>query len=411
MKPDEASIGMKEGNQISLEQALYATLLASANEAAYAVGESVGKNAGYDYSWFIQQMNQRCQELGGANSNFVNANGVHDPNHYTCARDMALISREMFKHPEFFTIAQTHEYTIPASETTEEHIFQQHDKMLDPGDENYYEYVIGGKTGYTSDALSTLITMADNGSMQLVCVVLKTHGQNIYPDTRNLLEYAFSNFGKVMAADYESSEYVESIGNTQAADESAGTGTEGETAAPEGSPEGEGAPDGTVPEGSPEREGTPDGTVPEGSTDGAVEADAGAMDTGTEENSNGYVILPNGVEFQDLDMEIIPDGDTGNTGTLEYRFSGNLMGSVRAVLSPSYLEEGIVKTRNGKADKDSDGPKIKNPFKKLIKKCKALIQSKTPMEKKILLLEGVILLILIIMFIVLLNRMKRHRRD
>lgn len=110
-------------------------------------------------------------------------------------------------------------------------------------------------------------------------------------------------------------------------------------------------------------------------------------------------------------MEIIPDGDTGNTGTLEYRFSGNLMGSVRAVLSPSYLEEGIVKTRNGKADKDSDGPKIKNPFKKLIKKCKALIQSKTPMEKKILLLEGVILLILIIMFIVLLNRMKRHRRD
>ncbi len=411
VKPDEASIGMKEGNQISLEQALYATLLASANEAAYAVGESVGKNAGYDYSWFIQQMNQRCQELGGANSNFVNANGVHDPNHYTCARDMALISREMFKHPEFFTIAQTHEYTIPASETTEEHIFQQHDKMLDPGDENYYEYVIGGKTGYTSDALSTLITMADNGSMQLVCVVLKTHGQNIYPDTRNLLEYAFSNFGKVMAADYESSEYVESIGNTQAADESAGTGTEGETAAPEGSPEGEGTPDGTVPEGSPEREGTPDGTVPEGSTDGAVEADAGAMDTGTEENSNGYVILPNGVEFQDLDMEIIPDGDTGNTGTLEYRFSGNLMGSVRAVLSPSYLEEGIVKTRNGKADKDSDGPKIKNPFKKLIKKCKALIQSKTPMEKKILLLEGVILLILIIMFIVLLNRMKRHRRD
>ena len=50
LKPDEASIGMKEGNQISLEQALYATLLASANEAAYAVGENVGKNAGHDLS-------------------------------------------------------------------------------------------------------------------------------------------------------------------------------------------------------------------------------------------------------------------------------------------------------------------------------------------------------------------------
>lgn len=420
VKPDEASIGMKEGNQISLEQALYATLLASANEAAYAVGESIGKNAGYDYNWFIQQMNQRCQELGGANSNFVNANGVHDPNHYTCARDMALISREMFKHPEFFTIAQTHEYTIPASETTEEHTFQQHDKMLDPGDENYYEYVIGGKTGYTSDALSTLITMADNGSMQLVCVVLKTHGQNIYSDTRNLLEYAFSNFGKVMAADYEASEYVESIGNTQAADGGADMGTEGETAVPDGGAEGEVPSDGTA---------LPEGTVPDGSTEGAegaVEADAGAVEaetaegTGdgssgvgnTEENSNGYVILPNGVEFQDLDMEIIPDSDTSNTGTLEYRFGGNLMGSVRAVLSPSYLEDGIVKTRNGKADKDSkSASKIKNPFKNLIKKLKALIKSKTSMEKKILIFEGVILLILIIVFIVTLNKMKRHRRD
>ena len=51
LKWDEASIGMKEGNQLTLEQALYATLLASANEAAYAVGESVGVNAGHDYNW------------------------------------------------------------------------------------------------------------------------------------------------------------------------------------------------------------------------------------------------------------------------------------------------------------------------------------------------------------------------
>ena len=59
--------------------------------------------------------------------------------------------------------------------------------MLLPDNSDYYPYAIGGKTGYTSDALSTLVTMADNGSMQLVCVVLKTHGINVYPDTRNLL--------------------------------------------------------------------------------------------------------------------------------------------------------------------------------------------------------------------------------
>ena len=85
----------------------------------------------------------------------------------------------------------------PASGTTEEHVFQQHHQMLIPNESEYYPYAIGGKTGYTSDALSTLITMADNGNMQLVCVVLKTHGVNVYPDTRNLLEYVFQNFQRL----------------------------------------------------------------------------------------------------------------------------------------------------------------------------------------------------------------------
>ncbi len=81
--------------------------------------------------------------------------------------------------------------------------------MLILNESEYYPYAIGGKTGYTSDALSTLITMADNGNMQLVCVVLKTHGVNVYPDTRNLLEYVFQNFQKVSVADNETSEDVD----------------------------------------------------------------------------------------------------------------------------------------------------------------------------------------------------------
>lgn len=91
----DAAIGMKEGDELSLEEALYAVLLASANEVSYAVGESVGKNLDHDYNWFIEQMNTRCQELGGMNSHFVNPHGLHDDNHYTCARDMALISKEL----------------------------------------------------------------------------------------------------------------------------------------------------------------------------------------------------------------------------------------------------------------------------------------------------------------------------
>ena len=71
---------------------------------------------------------------------------------------------------------------------------------------NYHEYAIGGKTGYTSDALSILITMADNGNMKLVCVVLRTHGKNIYPDTTNLFNYAFDNFEKIELKGQETSE-------------------------------------------------------------------------------------------------------------------------------------------------------------------------------------------------------------
>ena len=325
LQPGDSSVGLKEGNIISLDQALHATLLASANEAAYAVGESVGINAGYDYNWFLEQMNIRCKELGGENSNFVNTNGLHDPNHYTCARDMALIGRELFKYPEFFSIVQTLNYEIPESETTEQHVFQQKHKMLIPGNSNYYEYAIGGKTGYTSDALSTLITMADNGNLQLVCVVLRTHGANIYPDTRNLFDYAFANFQKISVEENETSEDVDEC--------------------------------------------------------------------------SGYVVVPNGVEFTDLDMEIIPDGGTSTEATLEYRYDDQVVGSARAVLSQSYLAEHAQKVQDVKElraqTKEKSEDNEKNLWEKLVEK----FGKKSLAEKIIILVASILLLVLIAVFL------------
>ena len=325
LQPGDSSVGLKEGNIISLDQALHAMLLASANEAAYAVGESVGINAGYDYNWFLEQMNTRCKELGGENSNFVNTNGLHDPNHYTCARDMALIGRELFKYPEFFSIVQTLNYEIPESETTEQHVFQQKHKMLIPGNSNYYEYAIGGKTGYTSDALSTLITMADNGNLQLVCVVLRTHGANIYPDTRNLFDYAFANFQKISVAENETSEDVDEC--------------------------------------------------------------------------SGYVVVPNGVEFTDLDMEIIPDGGTSTEATLEYRYDDQVVGSARAVLSQSYLAEHSAKVQDVKElqaqTKEKSEENEKNLWEKLVEK----FGKKSLAEKIIILVASILLLVLIAVFL------------
>lgn len=206
-----ASIGLQEGNVISMEQAMYAMLLASSNEVACAIGETIAKSQGQNYEWFLEQMNETCRELGGEHSNFVNTNGVHDENHLTCARDMALIGKALCRYPQFFEICQTQQYVIPASATTEEHIFQQKHSMLISGDSDYYEFAIGGKTGYTTEANNTLITFADNGDRTLICVVFKTYAGHVYSDTRALLDYGFANFKKISIAEKETIEGVKEI--------------------------------------------------------------------------------------------------------------------------------------------------------------------------------------------------------
>lgn len=207
-----AHIGMKAGEELSLEQALYGMMLASANEVAYAIGESVGKNAGKDYDWFIQQMNERCKELGGLNSNFVNTNGLDDDNHYTTARDMALIARELLiNHPEFEQVSQTLQYTIPATSMSDARTFQQNHKMFYQSHKNYDARVIAGKTGYTDRCKNTLVTCAQDGDRKLICIALKTHGTNVYNDTENLLNYGFDNFEQLDVASLETSEDIASF--------------------------------------------------------------------------------------------------------------------------------------------------------------------------------------------------------
>lgn len=212
-----AHIGMKEGEEISLEDALYGMMLASANEVAYSIGESVGQNLGKDYSWFIEQMNARCKELGGLNSNFVNTNGLDDEEHYTSARDMALITQELLNnHPEFEKVCQTLQYTIPATNITDEsRTFQQNHKMFFSSNQHYDARVIAGKTGYTDTALNTLVTCADDGNLKLISVNLKTHGTNVYPDTENLLNYGFDNFEHIDVSGLEKSRDIGSyLGNS-----------------------------------------------------------------------------------------------------------------------------------------------------------------------------------------------------
>ncbi|MEG1291062.1 MAG: D-alanyl-D-alanine carboxypeptidase family protein [Lachnospiraceae bacterium] len=194
-KTEGTSISRDVDEVMTMEQCLYAVLIWSANDCAYAVGEHVGGT----YDNFINMMNEKAAELGCTNTHFNNPHGLPDENHYTSSHDMALISKEALKNETFRTIVGTKRYTIPCTNKhpDEETYLVNHHKMLFPykDDKHFlYDYCIGGKTGWTSQAGSTLVTYGEKDGMTLICVVMKEQGSNHYLDTRNLLDYCFENF-------------------------------------------------------------------------------------------------------------------------------------------------------------------------------------------------------------------------
>ena len=198
LEAGDASVGMQPGEVISLDDALHAVLLASANEVSYAVAENVGNKMGGGYDAFIQEMNDRSSELGCKNSHWVNANGLHDDAHYTSAYDMALIGAAVYQRQEFRDIMNSREYVIqPTNMHNESRELWQNHKMLYPSSQYYYAACTGGKTGYTDQARTTLVTFAEQDGLRLVCVNLRSYGAVVYTDTATMFDYAFSNFQKV----------------------------------------------------------------------------------------------------------------------------------------------------------------------------------------------------------------------
>ena len=159
------SIGMTEGDTLSVRQCLYALLLKSANEVGNALAEHVaGSNAA-----FAEKMNAKAASLGCTNTHFANPHGLNDPNHYTTPHDMALIARAAFANDIVKTVASTRTYTLPATNKNPSGLtVTMGHKMLNPNDSRYYQGIIGGKTGYTSKAGNTLVTAAERNGVRLI---------------------------------------------------------------------------------------------------------------------------------------------------------------------------------------------------------------------------------------------------
>ena len=191
-KTEGSGIYRDVGEQMSLQDTLYAVMLESANECAYATAEHV---TGGDYDAFVKMMNDRATELGCLNTNFTNPHGLPDEQHLTTAYDMALIAREAIQNDMFRTIISTKRYDLPATNKSEPLAMFNHHKMISANITTKYLYdgCIGGKTGYTQVARNTLVTYAERDGMMLICVLMKCEGTP-YDDTAALFDYCFENF-------------------------------------------------------------------------------------------------------------------------------------------------------------------------------------------------------------------------
>lgn len=190
---DSTNIGGLIDEKMKVKDCFRAIMLASANEVSTAIAEKSCQTV----EKFVDLMNQTAKQIGCTRTHFNNANGLPDENHYTTARDMALIARYAWRNPAFRQIVSTKEYTIkPTNLYKEDRYLYNHHKMLtDTG--YYYEGCLGGKTGYTMAAGNTLVTYAKRGHMTLICVVLQDQGTYTYTDTASLLDYGFNNFKNV----------------------------------------------------------------------------------------------------------------------------------------------------------------------------------------------------------------------
>lgn len=196
IEPGSAHIAIQEGEILTLEQALYGIMLRSANECANAAAEYVDGSM----EKFAEHMTARAKELGCENTNFVNANGLFDENHYTTAYDMALIAQELLKNETYRSMMSNTYYLIPpTNKQPEERPLHGQHQMLNENSLYYYEPAEGGKTGYTVEAQNTLVTYAKQGDTELIAVVLKCNGAQHYVDTKTLFEYGFANYQTVKA--------------------------------------------------------------------------------------------------------------------------------------------------------------------------------------------------------------------
>ena len=187
-----ANIAAQADEVFTMEQCLYAIMLASANDISLQVAEHIGGSL----DGFVEKMNAKATELGCTNTLFTNPTGLSDENQHTTAHDMALIMKAAMSNETFCTIAGATTYTIPATNMSGgERVLSNNFSMMTPASPLFYDGCLGGKEGFTQASGSTLVCGAEKNGLRLVCVILKgSSGDVTEAEAGTLLDYGFNNF-------------------------------------------------------------------------------------------------------------------------------------------------------------------------------------------------------------------------
>ena len=191
---DSSHIALQEGEEVPLTDALYATMMASANDGANLLAEYFGGGTIADG---VAAMNAQVAELGLQHTHFANPHGISDEDHYTSCYDMAQILRWALEQPGFEQVFTRNEmYTMdPTNIQPVTRYFSQQDKMRIGSSRYHITSVKGSKLGYTNTARYSYACLAEQNGVRLICVTMQSElSTDKYNDVRTLLDYAFSTF-------------------------------------------------------------------------------------------------------------------------------------------------------------------------------------------------------------------------
>lgn len=179
-KVGESSLSLLPGERYTRRQMLFGLMLKSANDVAHALGRD---NAGTAEA-FAEKMTLRARELGATNTSFRNANGLHHPQHYTSARDLAAIARAAMSQPYFRRVVSTQRYMWQRS-TGELWALSNHNRLL-----GQFPGCTGVKTGYTNPSQQVLVSAAVRDRREVIAVTMKGQKPANWEDSKLLLSFA-----------------------------------------------------------------------------------------------------------------------------------------------------------------------------------------------------------------------------